>query len=326
MNDKKLERYADGVNVVRGMLMGGADVIPGVSGGTVALVLGIYTRLVTAISHVDIQLITLLRHKRWRDAANHVDLRFVSTLLLGIALGIFVLGQLMRWLLTTDGVREITLAGFLGTILASSYLVARMIRMRKRSDLFVVVPLGVGGVLFAFWLTGFSLPPAQITLPYVFFGGLVAICAMILPGISGAYILLIMGLYLHLTDILHSIRLGQLTASDVTTVAVFGAGCVIGIVSFSKVLRWFLAEHEPQTMAVLCGFMIGALRRVWPFQQDITPHIPDFSKKEFHNVMPESLDANVWACLAVAAAAYVLVLVLNRITHGSEQSPMDDLP
>lgn len=326
MNSTKLSGKGAAVNVGRGMLMGGADVIPGVSGGTVALILGIYERLVTAISHVDLELFSLIRQRRIRDAAAHLDLTFLLTLLLGIAIGILSLGSLVNQLLSSTDTRELTLAAFFGIILASSFLVAQMIHVRHMQHGFLLTLLGLAGAAFAFWLTGLQGEEVHLTYGYVFICGTIGICAMILPGISGAYILLIMGAYLPLTDILKALPRGQVGVPELIIVVVFGAGCAVGLIAFSKVLRWLLARHEAPTMAVLCGFMIGALRKIWPFQTDLTPEVEKVKHKLFENTWPDAIDSHVIACIAIAIAGAVAILILDRLTGGHKREPLQDQP
>jgi putative membrane protein len=138
---------------------------------------------------------------------------------------------------------------------------------------------------------------------------------MILPGISGAYLLLILGMYMPLTGILRSLRQMQMTGGDLITVAVFAAGCAIGIVSFSKLLRWLLSHFHAQTMAVLSGFMIGALRKIWPFQVPIETMGHDGRHAQYRSVLPESIDGHVILCMAVGLVAMAVVWLLGRATH-----------
>ena len=210
---------------LRGMLMGGADIVPGVSGGTVALILGIYERLVTAISHFDPQLIRLARTGQWRAAAEHLDLRFLVALGLGIATGILSLASTMNYLLTTASTRQYTLAAFFGLIFASSVLVGKLIRVQGGASRVVVAALGVGGAVFAFWLTGLSELEGSTHPLYVLLTGSVAICAMILPGISGAFIMVIFGMYVTITDILKRLPKLNITTDDLQTLAIFATGC-----------------------------------------------------------------------------------------------------
>lgn len=295
----------DLLNVLRGLLMGTADVIPGVSGGTVALILGIYERLVTAISHVDTQLLGLVRRGRLSAAAAHLDLRFVATLLGGILLGIAALATLMNHLI--DHHPQPTLALFFGLILASSLLVGRMVGQWNPINV-VLTFLGGAG---AYWLVAQPVMAGLEGYPYLFLCGSVAICAMILPGISGAFILLIMGKYAHMTGVVSRLTHGQFTAENILSLVVFASGCVVGLLSFSKILRWLLARHHAPTMAVLCGFMIGSLRCLWPFK-DLPPgEAIDFKGQRYANILPSQFDVQTVMVVAIMAAAIAFVLTLD---------------
>ena len=307
----------DLLNLGRGFLMGGADIIPGVSGGTVALILGIYTRLVTAISHFDLTLLRHLRKLNFAAAAKHVDLRFLAALGLGIGSGVVLLARLMNFLITDDVYRPFTLAAFFGMILASSVLVGKMVqRWSWIEGLFVV-----GGIAFAFQLTGLTPRHADPTLPYTFFCGMIAICAMILPGISGAFILLLLGMYLHVTDAIKGLPRGDFSAENLMTVITFCAGAAIGLIAFSKFLRWLLARHEAQTMAILAGFMLGSLRKIWPFQLDTTLKVVDLKKKIYVNFMPEALDGHTLLVIGVGLVALIGVFALERFAQGTQHVP-----
>lgn len=310
----------DATNLMRGMLMGGADVIPGVSGGTVALIVGIYPRLVTAISHFDRHLVQCLLQRQWRRAADHIDLRFLGFLLTGIALGVVSLGGLMNQLLSSSATRGQTLSAFFGLILGSTVIVARMVRITRPAGIYASVVLGVAGAACAFWVTGLRPIGGETTLAYIFVCGVIGICAMVLPGISGAYLLLILGVYMHLTGILRSLRHMQITGTEVATVVVFGAGCAVGIISFSKALRWMLTHFQAQTMAVLSGFMVGALRKIWPFQQPVGPLEDGLRHPTYRNVFPDTLDGHVILCVAIAVAGGIAVLLLDRSRKQSQHS------
>lgn len=295
--------------------MGGADIIPGVSGGTVALILGIYERLVTAVSRFDLTLLSHVRHLRFRAAAEHIDLRFLLSLASGIALGILGLATLMHYLLENQ--LQYTFAAFFGLILASSLLVGQMV---QRWDALSGACLAIGAAA-AYVLVGLpftSSPPEGNG--YVFVCGTVGICAMILPGISGAFILLVLGKYSEITEVLRNTMHGEITVANVTTIAVFCAGCAVGLLSFSKLLRWLLARHESQTMALLCGFMVGSLRKIWPFKHDLTPDVR-FKEKQFANILPKSIDGDVLLTVAIAVAAAAFVIVLDRLTKAHEHVP-----
>ena len=204
----------DGTNAVRGLFMGAADVVPGVSGGTVALITGIYQRLITAISHFDLTLLGYVRRRKWKQVANHVDLRFLCTLLFGIATGFLCMTVVMHELLTHPETRSLAFAAFFGMILASGLLVVRMIQVHEKGDVVVPIVLGLIGAVFAYWLTTLKPNYDETNIPshfYLFFCGSVAICAMILPGISGAMISLILGVYDYMLkipgDLVHGIIL-----------------------------------------------------------------------------------------------------------------------
>lgn len=293
--------------VMRGFLMGGADIIPGVSGGTVALILGIYERLVTAISHVDTQLFDLLRRGEWRSAGIYLDVRFLATLGLGIGSGIVSLAGLMHYLLLEH--HMLTLAAFFGLIAASSWLVARIVKTWHAAEFCGFA----GGCGFAFWLVGLPLfqhPPAGPG--YIFFCGLVAICAMILPGISGAFILLLLGKYAEITGLIKGLAHGSVTLEGLLTMLTFAAGCLVGLIGFSKLLKILLVRYETATMAVLGGFMAGSLRKLWPFQRDLTPETIDLKHKLYESLSLDQvafLQELLPACLvALFAAAAVLWL------------------
>lgn len=314
--------------------MGGADIIPGVSGGTVALILGIYGRLVTAISHFDVHLVAHLRAGRWKQATTHIDLRFLIALGCGILAGIVGLAELMNRLLIGEATRPFTLAAFFGLIFASSILVARMIGVSNMKEAVAPLALGVAGAVFAFWLTGLRPLSADPTFWYVFLSGAIAICAMILPGISGAFILLLLGMYVYITGIVKRIRHFDLTLEETTMLVVFAAGCAIGLLTFSKLLRWLLTRHHAATMALLCGFMLGSLRKIWPLKTDITT--PDdleaagvpaeefahlttdehlFRYRVFENRLPEEFTTHVLLIVLTAVVAAALVLALDWISR-----------
>ncbi|OHB66772.1 MAG: hypothetical protein A2V70_13130 [Planctomycetes bacterium RBG_13_63_9] len=309
----KLPRFLpiqDVAQVARGLLMGGADIIPGVSGGTVALILGIYERLVAAISHFDLALIAQLRRRNWTQAAAHCDLRFLVTLVLGILVGIGVLGYVLKYLLEQQ--LELTLSAFFGLILASSIVVAQSIQswdLKKTA-------LMLAGALLAYWLVAQPFMTGYDDYGYLFLCGVVAICAMILPGISGAFILLIMGKYKDVLDVIHKLERGVVTLDGVLTLVVFACGCAVGLLTFSKFLRWLLARYHGETLAVLCGFMIGSLRRIWPYKAiPLSGEKIDITTSQLDNVLPQTVDGRVLASVALAVAAVVLVLALDRMAR-----------
>ncbi|MBC8352056.1 MAG: DUF368 domain-containing protein [Planctomycetes bacterium] len=317
MDDHPNSYLSDVRNVIRGLCMGCADVVPGVSGGTVALILGIYERLVTAISHVDGTAIQHLGQRDWKQLAKHVDLRFMVALGGGLVSGVLGMTLVVGVLLNNQTTRSLTFAVFFGAIFASAILVARLVQPASRMQTIRCIALGVIGAIFAYWVSALHIasatgPPSHA---YVFVSGCIAICAMILPGISGAMILLVLGVYEHLTEIPRNFLAGKHIAEGILTIAVFGAGCLISLVLFSKLLRWLLSRHHTTTMALLCGFMFGALRKLWPFQHDRTPEIEKFKEKTFDVFMPQQFDGPTIAPIAAALIAGAIVFAVDRWTR-----------
>ena len=320
---KNLPTRQDFAHVLRGLAMGAADVIPGVSGGTVALILGIYGRLVGALSRADRTLLTHIRHGHWSEAAAYLDVRFLVALGSGIVLGIVILGGTMNELLQGAATRPLTLSAFFGMIAGSAVIVWQLVEAHGRPGRSRHIVLAVAAGCLAFVVTGLPSGSAELTRSFVFFCGMVGICAMILPGLSGAYLLYVLGVYTPLTDILKRLPRGDVTGQDAVLVVVFGAGCGLGLLCFSKFLRWLLHHHEAATMAVLCGFMVGALRKIWPFQELLHEHGEHARFREWQLFIPDHIDGNVVACVAVAGLAALLVFAVHRFVHNDVSAPAD---
>ena len=314
----------DLANFSRGVLMGAADIIPGISGGTVALILGIYQRLVTALSRFDREFLASLKDRQFGAAARHIDLRFLVSLGLGIGVGVGSFAKLMHYLFENQF--ENTFAVFFGLIVASCILVARQIETWNLLNL----AGGMAGAAFAYWLCG-RLPTNvdEFHLGYLFLCSFIAICAMILPGISGAFVLLIMGMYYQSTGIIKNVVSFEATARDWVCLLVMWAGCALGIVSFSKLLRWLLDHYQSLTVGVLCGFMCGSLRRIWPFKIDVTgrPDV-DFKERVYENVWISDFAGNGWIPTGLILLSAVFVLGLDwfstRQRHLSQEGEKPD--
>lgn len=250
-------KHSAPLHLLQGLLMGGADVIPGVSGGTVALIIGIYERLVAAIGAIASAVIALLR-RDWRSARGHwrrADIRLLIPLLAGITVAIGIGSVLLPLLIERYPVA--TSALFFGLIAGALPIPWRRVRQPRPA----LVGLALAGALAAFGVTG--LTPRELPDPallVVFAAAAVAICAMILPGVSGAFLLLIMGIY---EPTLHALR-----GLDAAYVIVFVLGAGTGLALFSKLLSWLLDQRHDPTMAVLVGLMAGSLRRLWPWQAE----------------------------------------------------------
>lgn len=279
---------------IKGYCMGAADVVPGVSGGTMAFILGIYEELVKSIRSFDLAFIKLLVSGDIRQAVSHVNLRFLVALFSGILLAIVTLSKLISWLLHTHPV--FIWAFFFGLVLASVFIVFKRIETWTVPRALAVFFGAVGAYIIV------GLVPMQTSNAawFVFLSGAVAICAMILPGISGSFILVLLGKYQYILDAVNN--------RDIFTLAVFVLGTGVGILAFSRILNWLLDRYRDLTIAVLCGFMIGSLRKVWPWKALQT------------NVLPEQLDGAVILAIGLMLSAFVLVLVLEKIGQHTQVS------
>ncbi len=250
----------DIIVAVKGFFMGAANVVPGVSGGTIALLTGIYSRIINAID-------ALMRISNWKLLLKGdlkafwkaVEGRFLLALGIGVVASVFTLAKLMEYVLANHPVQ--TWAFFFGLILASVYYMLRDIKNLKWLD---AVQVFAGLVL---GLVVCTLTPTKTpdTMWFVFICGAIAVCTMILPGISGSFILVVLGKYDYI--------MRAVSALDLPTLFVFALGCVVGILAFAKFLHWLLARCERSTMLVLIGFVLGSLVKVWPWH-DLSA-IPD---------------------------------------------------
>lgn len=238
---------------LKGIAMGAADVIPGVSGGTIAFISGIYEELLSSIKSINLQSIKLIPHKGgiaqfWKA----INGNFLLSVFAGILISVFSLAALLQYLLKTYPI--LVWSFFFGLILASSWIVFKQIREKSISRL-VACALGI---VAAYFITGAT--PTETTNAYwfIFLSGAIAICAMILPGISGSFILLLLGKYFFV--------LNAVSTLNVTVLAIFAAGALIGIISFSNLLTWLLTHFHDITVAILAGFMLGSLNKLWPWK------------------------------------------------------------
>lgn len=244
------------VQVVRGFAMGTADVVPGVSGGTVALVLGVYQRLIASIRAGARSLGSILRGdpRGFLQRLAEVDWAFLIPLLVGIGLAVVTLAHSIEHLLDTQPVRMA--AVFFGLVAGSAIVAARLLRGWDPPR--VAIALATAAV--AFVVLGFRSGPVDDPSMLIFLAaGMLAICAMILPGVSGSFLLLMIGMYDNV--------LGAVTDREVALLAVFLVGCVVGLALFSQVLHWGLVNHERTVLAVLVGLLVGSLRVLWPWPE-----------------------------------------------------------
>lgn len=253
----KLSRHI--VTAVKGACMGAADVIPGVSGGTIAFIMGIYDEFVGSIASVNAEAMRLLFKGRFKDFWKHINGAFLLSLVTGIGISVVSLAGLMQTLLDNHPIQ--TWAFFFGLITASSIFILKGISdWRIKDGILLVVGIAAGIVIC-------TLSPTQTPegLWFIFLSGAIAICAMILPGISGSFILLILGKYRYIMGCISDLASGVDILGNLIVLAVFLTGAVAGILGFSKLLHWLLARWNKETLVVLAGFIIGSLVKVWPW-------------------------------------------------------------
>lgn len=297
---------------VIGLAMGAAEVVPGVSGGTIAFVTGIYERLVNGLRHFTPMLLVALKNDGIKATWARVDGTFLLVLFAGMAVSLVVFAGGVSWLLVHRPVMIWSFFG--GLVIASVWLVYRQIS-RFGVDLMIATLLGaaVGGLVTT--LVPINLPPTPL---YLFCGGVVAVCAWILPGISGSFILLLLGLYAYVINAVHQL--------DLSTLAILATGCVVGLVAFSQVLSRLFRHHRDETLAVLTGFMIGSLVKLWPWKSTVSyqlqpdgSHIPlvqDPVSPHIYTSMTGQ-DPQIAMAIVSAIAGIVLVLVIEWLASES---------
>jgi putative membrane protein len=285
---------------VKGFCMGASDVIPGVSGGTMALILGIYEELIQSIKAFDGALLRMVLKGHLMQALKTAPLRFLLPLGVGILTAIFTLARGLSWLLETHPVAIWSF--FFGLVLASAIMVGRRIEQWTLSAFTSLLISAVGAYVMV------ALVPVKTpeTLPFIFLCGAIAICAMILPGISGSFILVLLGKYHFILD-----AVGRL---DILVLSVFTAGTATGIMLFVRLLNWLLKHYYQITMAALTGLMIGSLRKIWPWKS-MTGIAIDGTETSTRivNIFPHQLNTEVLFALGLAVFGGLVVLLLQRL-------------
>ncbi len=253
-------KFQDYIFVIfKGMAMGAADVVPGVSGGTIAFITGIYSELIDSLKSINYASLKLLFTGEFQKFWKKINGGLLCSLFIGIFLSIISLAKVLQELLVKSP--EPLWAFFFGLIIASAIIVSRKI---TKWDIVNILSLIVG-IIVAYLVT--ILTPASTPTAYwfIFISGAIAICAMILPGISGAFLLLMLGKYEYI--------LNALTSMQFDIIAVFAAGAAFGLIAFSNILSWLLHRFHNATTAILAGFMIGSLNKVWPWKETISNFI-----------------------------------------------------
>ena len=285
---------------LRGICMGAADVVPGVSGGTMAFILGIYEELIEAIRSFNFRFIKTLLSFQFKQAMDLVSWRFLGALVLGILIAVLSLARVLAWLLENKPV--LIWSFFFGLVLASVLIVGRNL---ERWNLPAIAWTALG-TLGAYFLVG-TVPVKTPEAPwFIFLSGAVAICAMILPGISGSFILLLLGKYAYV--------LGAVNERNFLILSIFAAGIVFGITSFVRLLSWLLRKHRDLTMSLLTGLMLGSLRKVWPWKRTVATIVDSHGQiipVSQVNILPSHWSVEVTTAVILAWVGFMVVLCLE---------------
>jgi putative membrane protein len=294
-----------GLLTLKGIAMGAADVVPGVSGGTIAFISGIYEELIDSINNINLGALKVWKNEGFKSFWNHINGTFFVFLFAGIAISIVSLAKIVSHLLEVHPV--LIWSFFFGLIIASVWLIAKSIEKWSPTSIGMMVL----GALVAYYITTINSVASVDASWYVLLSGAIAICAMILPGVSGAFILLLLGSYDKV--------LGAITDKNLVIIGLFGAGCVIGLLSFARILKYLFSKFKNLTIAVLAGFMVGSLNKVWPWKEtvstrvnshgEIVPFIQD-------NVLPGDFsgDAQLMYAILLAGIGFLLIFILERFS------------
>ena len=278
---------------VKGMCMGAADVVPGVSGGTIAFITGIYDELINSIKSINAASLKMFFTGKWGEFWKMINGKFLLFLLVGIGISVFSLAKIITWLLVAYPV--LVWSFFFGLVLASTWFVGKDVKERNWKT-------GLGfllGAALAFYITVATPAETPSHFLFIFLCGAIAICAMILPGISGSFILVLLGKYFFIMEAVKTL--------DLKVIAIFGMGACVGITSFSRLLSYALSHMRNITLAVLSGFMLGSLNKVWPWKETI--------EGVEQNVAP---NAFVWQAVCLALLGFVMVYGIEKISSKSE--------
>ena len=289
----------------KGMAMGAADVVPGVSGGTIAFISGIYEELLGSISNVNLKLFNTLKKEGLKVAWKQVNGNFLLSLFLGIFISVVTLAKAIKYLLENEPI--LLWSFFFGLVLASIIYVAKQITKWN----FISVLLLLLSSFLAYYLTTLNpLVNENSSLLFLFLAGAIAICAMILPGISGAFILVLLGAYKTI--------LTAVDDRDLKTIATVGLGAIVGLLSFSKILKWLFSNYKNYTLAALTGFIIGSLNKIWPWKETLTWRTNSHGVKVPFNqvsVSPFSFEGDPQIPFAVLLAliGFLLILLMEKL-------------
>lgn len=288
------------VLVIKGFCMGASDVVPGVSGGTMAFILGIYEELVKAIRSFDLKFLKLVFSFKIREAVDHVSWQFLMAICLGIFAAVFSLARILSWMLQNQPV--LIWSFFFGLIVSSVFTVGRHLNKWTWSDVGWML-LGAVGSYFLVGMVAVSTPDVSW---FLFMSGAIAICAMILPGISGAFILVLLGKYHYVLEAVNN--------RDLFPLLLVAAGAGFGLISFSRFLSWLFKSHHDLTIAILTGLMLGSLRKIWPWKktlQTITDSHGNVLPVLQANILPPHWNKEVTVAIGLMVLGFLVVFCLD---------------
>jgi putative membrane protein len=299
---------------LKGMAMGAADVVPGVSGGTIAFISGIYEELIDTLNNINFSLLKHLKQEGIKSTWKKANGSFLIALLSGVFVSVISLAKGVEWLLEHQPI--LLWSFFFGLVLASIIYVGKQIKTTP-SDIKIFLAMTIGTVV-AYLITTLNPAETSDTNLFLFFAGALAICAMILPGISGAFILVIIGAYSPVLEALNN--------RDIKTILIIGAGAVIGLLSFSKLLKWLFEKYHRLTLAVITGFMIGSLNKIWPWKETLTfrtnskgVQVPLNEK----SISPFNFDGDPQLLQAITLMVFgiLIILILEKIS--AKKNPIE---
>lgn len=292
---------------LKGVAMGAADVVPGVSGGTIAFISGIYEELLQSISNINLGLFKTLKNEGFSKAWKQLNGNFLISLFIGIFVSILSLAKIISWLLENHPI--LVWSFFFGLVSASIIYIAKQIK-KWHAISFILLIIAA---LVAYKIT--ILPPLvseNSSILFLFLAGAIAICAMILPGISGSFILVLLGAYKPI--------LAAVSVRDIKVIVVVGLGAIVGLLSFSRLLKWLFANYKNFTLAALTGFIIGSLNKIWPWKKILTYRMNSHGEQVPFNeqsISPFSYEGDpqlLYATL-LAILGFSVILLLEKLAN-----------
>ncbi|WP_299682753.1 DUF368 domain-containing protein [uncultured Tenacibaculum sp.] len=293
------------VLALKGMAMGAADVVPGVSGGTIAFISGIYEELLQSISNINLSLFKTLKEEGFKTAWKQLNGNFLLALFSGIFISVLSLAKIISWLLETQPI--LVWSFFFGLVLASVIYIGKQIKKWNVLSFVLLVSAAVAAYIIT------TLPPLvseSSSNLFLFLSGAIAICAMILPGISGSFILVLLGAYKPI--------LNAVSSRDFVTISFVALGSIVGLLSFSRVLKWLFANYKNYTLAALTGFIIGSLNKIWPWKKVLTYRTNSHGEKEAFNelsISPFSFegDPQLLYAIILSIIGFSLIILLEKL-------------